>query len=158
MKPVFLAAAIAAATISTSAIGADVGVSINIGEPGFFGRIELGDAPRPELINPAPIVAIRGPGGELPPPIYLHVRPGHERNWRRYCHTYNACGQPVYFVRDDWYNNTYVPHYREHHRDHVERHDERRDEHREEHRDERRDHREENHDRREEHHDNRDDH
>jgi hypothetical protein len=26
---------------------------------------------------------------------------------------YSACGMPVYFVTDDWYDRVYVPHYRE---------------------------------------------
>ncbi len=39
-------------------------------------------------------------------------RPGHEKHWRKHCAQYNACGRPVYFVRDDWYNNEYVPRYR----------------------------------------------
>jgi hypothetical protein len=34
------------------------------------------------------------------------------KNWRKHCGAYNACGQRVYFVRDDWYNNTYAPRYR----------------------------------------------
>jgi hypothetical protein len=56
-------------------------------------------------------------------PIYLYVPPRHQRNWRRYCHNYNACGQPVYFVRDDWYQREYVPRYREREdNEHWERH------------------------------------
>ena len=33
-------------------------------------------------------------------------------DWRKHCHRYNACGQPVYFVQDNWYNDVYVPRYR----------------------------------------------
>ena len=44
-------------------------------------------------------------------PIYLRVPPGHEKKWNKHCASYNACGRPVYFVRDDWYRNTYVPQY-----------------------------------------------
>ena len=40
--------------------------------------------------------------------------PGYERDWGRHCGAYNACGQPVYFVRDDWYTNVYARHYHEH--------------------------------------------
>ena len=28
---------------------------------------------------------------------------------------YNACGRPVYFVDDGWYNTVYVPRYRKQH-------------------------------------------
>jgi hypothetical protein len=153
MKQLLFAVAITSMTFSASVLGADVGVSVSIGEPGFFGRIDVGDAPAPRFINRSPVIGIRGPGEALPPPIYLHVRPGHERNWRRHCREYDACGQPVYFVRDDWYNNTYVPHYRERHRDHADSRDEHRD-HRDEHHDGRQDHRddhEEHRDHREEH-------
>jgi len=48
-------------------------------------------------------------------PIYLHVPPGHARHWARHCAQYNACGRPVYFVQDRWYNQVYVPHYRSEH-------------------------------------------
>jgi hypothetical protein len=119
MKQLSFAAALASMAIGASAFGADIGVSINVGEPGFFGRIDLGDAPAPRFINSAPVIGIRVPGVAVGAPIYLHVRPGYERNWRRHCHEYNACGQPVYFVQDSWYNDAYVPHYRERHGDHM---------------------------------------
>jgi hypothetical protein len=45
------------------------------------------------------------------------------QNWRKHCRKYNACGRPVYFVQDNWYNDVYVPRYRETHRgDQGERH------------------------------------
>ncbi len=30
-------------------------------------------------------------------------------------HKYDACGQPVYFVQESWYNNEYVPQYNKRH-------------------------------------------
>jgi hypothetical protein len=99
-----------------SAQAGDVGVSISVGQPGFYGHIDIGNAPQPELIYPQPIV-IQPPRGYVPAePLYLHVPPGHEKHWRKHCHEYNACGRPVYFVRDSWYNKVYVPHYRQHHK------------------------------------------
>jgi hypothetical protein len=130
MKRLHLATGLASLLISGAAL-AQVGASISLGDPGFYGRVDIGDAPAPRFINRSPVVGIRA-GGVLPPPIYLHVRPGYERDWRHHCREYNACGQPVYFVRHDWYANTYVPHYREHHRD--EHHDDHRD-HRDDHHD-----------------------
>ncbi len=62
---------------------------------------------RPVLIQAVPTYV----GG----PIYLHVPPGHEKHWSKHCAKYNACGRPVYFVREDWYNREYVP--RQHHSD-----------------------------------------
>jgi len=69
------------------------------------------------------------------PPIYLHVPPGHAKNWRNHCHEYNACGERVFFVQNDWYNREYIPRYQEQHRD---RQEDRRDDRRDERRDDRR--------------------
>ena len=59
----------------------------------------------------------RGRYGVSGEPLYLRVPPGHSRDWKRYCGRYDACGRPVYFVRNDWYNNVYSPRYREDHRE-----------------------------------------
>jgi hypothetical protein len=42
-------------------------------------------------------------------PIYLRVPPGHEKHWAKYCKRYGACGQPVFFVQDNWYRDVYTP-------------------------------------------------
>ena len=34
---------------------------------------------------------------------YLWVPPGHQKKWSKHCREYNACGVPVYFVDDGWY-------------------------------------------------------
>ena len=91
------------------------GVSVSIGQPGFYGRIDIGNYyPQPQLIYPQPVIIGRAVPGYQP--IYLRVPPKHRNNWNRYCHRYNACGYPVYFVNDGWYENVYVPRYREIHR------------------------------------------
>jgi hypothetical protein len=94
------------------AFAADVGVSISIGQPGFYGQIDIGNVPRPQVIYAQPVVIQRAPQFVAAEPIYLHVPPGHEKHWGKHGAQYNACGRPVYFVRDDWYNNEYVPRYR----------------------------------------------
>jgi hypothetical protein len=129
MKKILLTTLLAVTAISANA--GDVGVSINIGEPNFYGSIDIGNYPRPQLIAPQPVI-IQPQVGIAVAPIYLHVPVEHYSNWRRYCGVYNACGRPVYFVHDNWYRQVYAPRYREEHRD---RHEERRDEHWEEHRD-----------------------
>lgn len=110
----FLFAALTAAA-AMPAFAADVGVSISVGEPGFYGRIDIGDFPPPVLIYPQPVEILPPPPGMVRQPIYLRVPPGHAKNWRKYCYRYHACGQPVYFVQDRWYNDVYVPRYRERH-------------------------------------------
>ena len=125
MKRFLIAAAVAAATFTTPALAADVGVSVSIGQPGFYGRIDIGDYPYPppRVIYRQPRVVERVPMDR--PPIYLRVPPGHAKHWSKHCHEYNACGERVYFVKDSWYNREYVPRYQEQHRD---RRDDRRDE------------------------------
>jgi hypothetical protein len=86
-----------------AAIAADLGMSINIGEPGFYGQLDIGDFPQPQVIYSKPVLIERAPGYGSRRPIYLHVPPGHEKHWSKYCGQYDACGQPAYFVRDGWY-------------------------------------------------------
>lgn len=107
MNRYLLAAALVAATTSATA---DVSVSVNVGEPGFYGRIEIGTAPPPHLIFAKPIVVRQANVARQP--VYFHVPPGHEKNWRKHCGKYDACGRPVYFVQNNWYNDVYVPHHR----------------------------------------------
>lgn len=95
------------------ALAADVGVSISVGQPGFYGRIDIGNVPPPVLVYPEPVIIQPAPVAVVRQPIYLHVPPGHAKDWRRYCGRYAACGQPVYFVQDRWYNEVYVPRYQQ---------------------------------------------
>ncbi len=99
----------AAALVLTTApvLSADVGVSISIGQPGFYGRLDIGGYPQPPVIYLQPRVIERVLMDR--PPIYLRVPPGHAKNWRKHCHKYDACGEPVFFVEDHWYNDVYVP-------------------------------------------------
>jgi hypothetical protein len=115
MKRILLATVILAANLATPALAADVGVSISVGQPGFYGQIDIGDFPHPPVIYAQPIIIVLGPIHR--PPIYLRVAPGHAKHWSKHCHTYNACGERVYFVQDRWYEREYVPHYRKQHRD-----------------------------------------
>ncbi len=114
--------------IATSALAADVGVSVSVGQPGFYGRIDIGNAPQPELIYARPVVIQPVPAGVVYQPIYLHVPPGHEKHWSKHCSKYNACGRPVYFVKDKWYNEKYVPYYQAHYgKGHGEKHGDKHD-------------------------------
>ncbi|PZP33805.1 MAG: hypothetical protein DI603_06855 [Roseateles depolymerans] len=106
-----LLASVALAAIAAGpARAADVGVSISVGQPGFYGQIDIGTM-RPQVIYPQPVLIQRVPSP--PPPLYLRVPPGHEKNWAKHCAKYNACGRPVYFVKGDWYEREYVPRYRD---------------------------------------------
>lgn len=48
MKQFLIAVALALAAITTPALAADVDVSVTIGQPGFYGRIDIGDYPYPQ--------------------------------------------------------------------------------------------------------------
>ena len=41
---------------AVSAPASDDGVSFSVGQPGFYGRIDIGNAPQPEVIYARPIV------------------------------------------------------------------------------------------------------
>ncbi len=91
MKRLLFAAALAAATVP--ALATDVGVSVSIGQPGFYGRLDIGGYPQPQVIYRRPIVVERMPVDR--PPVYLRVPPGHAKHWRKHCREYNACGERV---------------------------------------------------------------
>jgi len=57
----------------------DGGVSIRVGTSGFYGRVDIGDAPRPVVIYREPIIIHRH-RPIVQEPIYLHVPPGHAKN------------------------------------------------------------------------------
>lgn len=111
-----VAAALLLGLSAAPARAADVGISIGISQPGVYGRIDIGRFPNPVVVVPQPVIIAAPP----PPPVYqqpgrvvavapaqpvyLWVPPGHQKNWRKHCGRYNACGVPVYFVKDEWYH------------------------------------------------------
>ncbi len=141
MKNIMIAAALGAATLASwtaPALAVNVDVSVNIGQPGYYGPIDIRDFGRPRVIYSEPRIIHRVAVEREP--VYLHVPPGHAKNWRKHCRKYNACADRVYFVQDGWYDREYVPRYQaKHHNRHEERHEDRDDrkEHREDQRDDR---------------------
>jgi hypothetical protein len=85
---------------ATAANASDVGVSVSIGQPGFY--LNIGNVPppavyarpvvyaHPVMVRPAPVVVAR--------PVYAHVPPGHAKHWYRDHH-----GYPVYYRHDGRY-------------------------------------------------------
>ncbi|MCE4557263.1 hypothetical protein [Pelomonas cellulosilytica] len=88
-----------------AARAADVAVSIGFSQPGVYGRVDIGRYPQPVLVAQQPVVIGRPVYRE---PVYLWVPPGHRRDWRHQCQRYGACGAPVYFVDDGWYQRNVV--------------------------------------------------
>jgi hypothetical protein len=113
-----LAGLLLAAGLSASpALATDVGVSIQVSQPGVYGRIDIGQFPRPQVVVAQPVIIAPQPMRQQPrervaekvQPVYLWVPPGHRQNWRRYCREYNACGVPVLFVDHRWYDDHVHP-------------------------------------------------
>jgi hypothetical protein len=82
MKNFLIVAVITAVIIpSANTLAADVGVPVIIGQPGFYGWIDIGDYP-----YPPPVVIYRHPRAiervyVEREPIYMRVPPGHAKNW-----------------------------------------------------------------------------
>lgn len=111
---------LALASVAAGSAVAAPNVSISVDgqiSPGVYGRVQIGQWPSPPpLLFPQPVVIVQ-PERSLPrSPIYMHVPPGHAKNWSRHCQRYGACGQPVYFVKSREYEDGYRRGY-EHGRD-----------------------------------------
>jgi hypothetical protein len=125
MKRLLIAAALAA----TMAPAFPATVSVSVGDPHFYGRLDIGGYPAPPVIYRQPMIVERVAADR--PLVYLRVPPGHAKHWRQHCREYNACGERVMFVQDNWYSHDYAPRYREGHGGHqAERRAEPRDDHR----------------------------
>ena len=99
--------------------------------PGVYGQVVLGNRPPPPVLYQQPMVVQPVMGAPPGEPLYLHVPPGHAKNWRKHCHEYHACNRPVYFVRSAEYEPGFdrARWEREHGHEHHDRghHDEDRD-------------------------------
>ena len=129
MNKTLFVLALSAATVSMNASAADVGVSVTVGQPGFYSHVDIGDFPAPQVYT-RPVLIQPVTVGVVAAAVYLRVPADHRKHWNKYCANYNACSQPVHFVHDNWYANVYAPRYREHHDDGErghDRHDEGRD-------------------------------
>jgi hypothetical protein len=110
MRQWFMVSMATVALAGASSVGraGDLGIHIILsGEvaPGIYGQVRLGNATPPPLVYAQPMLI--EPRAAPPPPVYLHVPPGHARNWRKHCREYNACNRLVYFVRSAEYEPDY---------------------------------------------------
>lgn len=93
---------------------AQTSLNLQLGQPGYYGQISIGNLAPPPVYGRGPVIV--KPSKESDrwrqtslQPIYLRVPLNQSRNWSRYCSLYRACNVPVQFVRDDWYRNVYAP-------------------------------------------------
>lgn len=119
------------AAVSLAAAGmvraGDLGINVMLSgqvAPGVYGQVQIGNASPPPVVYAQPMLI--EPQAAPPPPVYLHVPPGHAKNWRKHCREYNACNRPVYFVRSEEYEPDYA---RRHEHDRDDRRHDRDDDH-----------------------------
>lgn len=106
MRKIYLALPILLLAQLSPAYAADVDVRVILSSevrPGVYGRVEYGNAPPPVLVYTEPRIIVRQPRAVQVQPIYLHVPPGHAKDWGKHCRKYNACNSPVYFVKSSEY-------------------------------------------------------
>jgi hypothetical protein len=109
MKRFIAIAALAGLCASAPALAADVGVSVQISQPGVYGRIDIGRFPLPQVMVQQPVLVYQPRVRQTLQPVYMWVPPGHRQNWRQHCGAYGACAVPVYFVSDPWYQQQIRP-------------------------------------------------
>ena len=93
-------------SLAAASHAADVDVRVILHgdvRPGVYGRVDIGRAPPPPVVYTQPVIIVKEPRRVQSQPVYLHVPPGHAKNWKKHCHKYDACGRPVYFVRSAEY-------------------------------------------------------
>ncbi len=97
------------AALSVASVAAHAGepiINVSVGgeiAPGVYGRVDFGNAPPPPVLYPQPVVIAQPVRHVVMQPVYLHVPPGHAKNWAKHCHRYDACARPVYFVKSSEY-------------------------------------------------------
>ena len=96
-----------AACAAAPALAQNVGVSIGINQPGAYGRVDIGNSSPPPVVYSQPVLVTPGYYARQRQPVYLYVPPEHSHHWARYCGQYGACGQPVYFVQEQWVRERY---------------------------------------------------
>ncbi len=97
---VAISASMAGAAQAQAYVNEDVGAAF---VPGVYGEISFGKNVRPPPVMDAkPVVVGKPRYGAVP--IYLHVSIEEYRDWARYCRSYRACNQPVYFILVDQNN------------------------------------------------------
>ncbi len=131
MKAIYRLLAVAPALVllvplaNAQSVGVNATVTGQI-VPGVYGQVVIGNGPPPPVVYAQPVIAQPAPVAVAAPvaPIYLHVPPGHAKNWSKHCHEYHACNRPVYFVRSPEYEPGYRPdHGHDEHGHHDDDHD-----------------------------------
>lgn len=103
MKALGILVAISVVSVGVSRAG-DLDIHVILAgqvAPGIYGQVQFGSGSPPPVVYAQPMIV--EPQPTPLPPVYLHVPPGHAKDWRKHCHEYHACNRPVYFVRSAEY-------------------------------------------------------
>ena len=107
------AVALPALLTAPAAAQVGVGVSVEINQPGVYGRVDIGNRPPPVVVA-QPVVIAPTRVAVVQRPVYFYVPPGHQKNWAKHCARYAACGQPAYFVQEAWVQERWERYERDH--------------------------------------------
>ena len=80
---------IALAAVTGVAFASNVNVHVTIGDPGYYGPIEIHGYPTPRVVYTEPVIIERTPV-YVREPIYLRVPLWQARSWSRYCWRYHG--------------------------------------------------------------------
>ena len=86
MKTILAAVALATATLTAPAFAENFGVSVGMGDNGYYGRIDIGNAPQPVVYNTQPVIIQQQP--VYVEPVYMRVPVAHQHHWRHHCGAY----------------------------------------------------------------------
>lgn len=112
MRRFLIAAVVIAAAVTTfspAAFAVSIGDFLSIGQPNYYGRLDIDGYPRPQVLYRYPRAIGNVPRNRAP--VYLRVPKSHAKNWKKHCSQYNACNERALFVGNNWYNLKYAPRY-----------------------------------------------
>ncbi len=90
MKHFLIAVAITATAITIPAFAADAEVSVKVGQPGLYGRLDIDGYRQPRVIESLPMSR---------PPIYLRVPLRQSKHWGGQCRELSANNERTFFAR-----------------------------------------------------------
>src|SRR5215210_291895 len=71
-----------------TALASNVSVTVNVGDPRYYGRIDVDGYPAPQLAYSEPVIVARPAREVAREPLYLRVPPGHAKHWDKHCRQY----------------------------------------------------------------------
>jgi hypothetical protein len=84
----------------------EVGVSVEMSQPGVYGRVDIGRFPRAVLLPPPQVVVVQRPRPVVYEDVYVWAPPGRQRRWHRHEKRYDDdCAERERFVHQASYRS-----------------------------------------------------